>query len=169
MGSSGSPLPTRLMSTKPSQFWGMVKKNCPQSAVFVQGQPHPPGFEGAEPLWLNHDFTSIAAYDTLDNTWNIPDGFHLLGVSAQGYQTGSPGTAAPFKGFLYDVDRQIYLLEVGARSDMAFGKAPGWHILSEPYEFASGGAAQCFVRATNLSNAIATLSIALFGFVGGEE
>jgi len=146
----------------------MLKKNTPQACVFNHGQPHAPGFEGAAPLWLNMDFLNVQPYDTVDDVLNIPANFHLDSVLGGSHQVVVPTTFSLFKVSLYDVDRQVYLMNLPAIGDLVLGRAPGFMIQSVPYPFPADGG-QCFIRVTNLSGLACNFEVALRGFVGGES
>lgn len=170
MGSSSALNPERILNVHPNTFWNWVKKNTPQGSVFQHGQPHPPGFEGATPMWVNYDFANVAAFATQDETINLPHDFKLLGVVGFSYQVGAFATKLPFSVLLYDVNRQQWLTERGIRGDMALGAAPGFIVecREDPYAFQADNG-QVFVRVTNLSAQQAYIAVALVGISGGEN
>ena len=89
--SSGASAPIRLMNKQVNAYWGMVDKNTPQSAVYIHGQAHPPGFEGGLPTWVPIEFESVPAYESMDGILSLPDEFTLLCLL--GYSSQAAGVA----------------------------------------------------------------------------
>jgi hypothetical protein len=160
--SSGAGAPTRLLNTKVNPYWGMVKKNTPQAAVYIHGQASPPGFEGGLPTWIPIEFPAVAAFDTQDGVLQLPSGFTLFSVSQFSTQ------AAGFAVQLYDVDSQMWTSDKLADARILAGQAGLSLIERVPHTF-DGREPQVFVRVVNQAAVQADISIALVGVVGGAR
>lgn len=162
--SSGAMAPTRLMNTKINPYWGMIDKNTPQSAVFRQGQQSPPGLEGGFPTFVYAEFPAIAAFDTQDLTFFVPDDFTLLGFVGKATQMDGGG----FSYQLYDVNRDIWLNDRLVNFQCAAGTGARQLIEREPYDFVSEKA-QVLLRVANHAIEVNDIMFALYGIVGGAK
>lgn len=162
--SSGASAPTRLLNKQVNPYWGMVVKNSPQVAVYIQGQTHPPGFEGGLPTWIPLEFPSVPAYDAQDGVISLPAGFTLLCLLEYSTQ------AAGFAMQVYDVASSEWLSDKLADSRLMAGQL-GVGILDRiPHTFepdAQGNDAQLFIRITNQASVAADIMVAAYGVVGG--
>lgn len=163
MGSSGSALPIRTFNVKPNPYWGMVKKNTPQGAVFVQGQQEPEGFEGGFPQWIYVEMF-LAASDSQDLTVFLPDNFTLFGLN--GYAVQNDGGGFAFQ--MYDEDRGIWLMDRLTNHQAVCGFRGNVKILREPYSF-KPERPQLLLRVANLSTSANDIQLALFGVAGGAQ
>jgi len=160
---SGAGAPTRLLNTQVNPYWGMLKKNVPQAAVYIQGQAHPPGFEGGLPTWIPLEFAAVAAFDTQDGTIQLPSGFTLFCLL--GY-TSQPDSGIAVQA--YDVDSERWISDKLADGRILTGQKGAVLIERVPHTF-DGKEPQVFIRVVNQAAAQADISIALFGVVGGAK
>lgn len=161
--SSGAAQPTRLINTKVNPYWGMVAKNSPQTAVYVQGQKEPPGFEGGQPVWIPIDFPAVAAFDTQDSLISLPENFTLLTLLRQSTQP-----AAGFAFQLYEKNAQEWFGSQLVEAGLVAG-AKGFALIDRvPHSF-DGDEPQILVRVVNQAAATADIQVALYGIIGGAQ
>ena len=162
--SSGAMSPTRLMQKTPNPYWGMVKKNTIQGAVYRQGEQSPPGLEGGFPTFVYAEFPTIAPSDTQDLTLYVPDDFTLLGYLGSAVHLDGGG----FSFQVYDADRDIWLNDrlINFQCLAGTGRAP--LIEREPYDF-KPDKPQVLLRVANHSTSQNDIQFALYGIVGGSK
>ncbi len=164
--SSGASAPIRLMNKQVNAYWGMVDKNTPQSAVYIHGQAHPPGFEGGLPTWIPIEFESVAAYEAMDGILSLPNEFTLLCLL--GYSSQAAGVAFQ----LYDACTNRWISDKLAEGGLLTGIGGGALIDRVPHTFvqdAQGNDPQIQIRVSNQAAVAADIMIALYGVVGGAQ
>lgn len=162
--SSGASGPTRILNTQVNPYWGMLKKNDPQSGVYIHGQKMPPGFEGGAPAWIPVEFPQVPIYDTQDSTIPLPAGFTLMALL--GFSTQAPWFA--FQA--YDVNAERWIVDKLVDARVVAGDKGFVLIERSPYTFEpdeEGNDAQIFIRVANQAPAVADIQLALYGIVGG--
>lgn len=160
--SSGARIPSRLLNQTPQPYWGMVDKNVPPTAVYIQGQANPPGLEGGCPGWIPIEFPAVQPFDTQDSNVQLPDDFTLLSFMASFSQ------AAAFAIQAYDPIRKIWFFDKPIDVRNVAGSAGFTLIQRVPYTFPSKGA-MCFVRVYNQGAVVNDVMLALYGVVGGSK
>lgn len=160
--SSGAGAPTRLMNTQVNPYWGMLDKNVAETSVYIQGQAHPPGFEGGVPSWIPVEFPAVLAFDTQDSVIPLPKEFTLLCLL--GYSTQAAGIAIQ----AYDVDSGRWIADKLADGRLITGQL-GFALIERVPRTFSGENPQLFVRVVNQAAATADVMVALYGVVDGVK